>query len=262
MCCRRVPLLPISQRFTVRPDNNVKPDSERIMIRNQPQFDFSIALVIAFASLGFVTTLANAQDGSLFLVPAQGGPGLTLANSSFMYQQLPPESMPRQLQLHDIITVVVDVRSRFLSEGDAQQRKTQSLTAVLADWIRLKNGSLKPAPQSDGDPKIAATLNSQFRAQSDVELLDSLSFRMAAEIVDIQPNGNLVIEGHQTINNNEEQWRISLSGVVRREAIQADRTVSSDAIFDFNVDKEEMGQVRDGYARGWFARWYDRYKPF
>jgi flagellar L-ring protein precursor FlgH len=207
-------------------------------------------------------SVANAQDGSLFLNPAQPSHGLTLENSSFMYQQLPPESRPRQLQKHDIITVVVDVRSRFLSEGDGQARKTQSLTAVLADWVKLDNGHLKPAPQNDGDPKVAGTLNSQNRAQSDLELRDSLSFRMAAEIVDIQPNGNLVIEGHQTVRNNEEQWRISLTGVVRREAIQADRTVSSDAIYDFNVDKEEVGQVRDGYARGWFARWYDRYKPF
>lgn len=219
--------------------------------------NFALTLVCIVSA-----SVANAQDGSLFLNPAQPSHGLTLENSSFMYQQLPPESRPRQLQKHDIITVVVDVRSRFLSEGDGQARKTQSLTAVLADWIRLDNGHLKPAPQKDGDPTIAGTLNSQNRAQSDIELRDSLSFRMAAEIVDIQPNGNLVIEGHQTIRNNEEEWRISLTGVVRREAIQADRTVSSDAIYDFKVDKEEAGQVRDGYARGWFSRWYDRYKPF
>ncbi len=232
------------------------------MIRQPIQFDCLFVLLLVFGTSWSATGYVNAQDGSLFLVPDQSARGLTLENSSYMFQKLPPEAMPRQLQLHDIITVVVDVRSRFLSEGDAQNRKTQSLTAVLADWLKLENGHLKPAPQSDGDPTVSGTLNSQYRAQSDVELLDSLSFRMAAEIVDIQPNGNLVIEGHQTINNNEEQWRISLSGVVRREAIQADRTVSSDAIYDFRVDKEEMGQVRDGYARGWFARWYDRYKPF
>ena len=85
---------------------------------------------------------------------------------------------------------------------------------------------------------------------------------MAAKIVDIRPNGNLVIEGHQEIRNNEERWRISLTGVVRREAIQADRTVSSDSIAELKIDKEELGQVRDGYARGWLGRWYDRYKPF
>lgn len=222
----------------------------------------SIISVLVASVLLCAVSNCGAQDGSLFLQPAQSNARLTLENSSLLYQQMPPESRPRQLQKHDIITVEVDFRSRFLSEGDAQARKTQSLKAVLADWIKLRNGDLKPDPQSDGDPTVSGTLNSQFRAQSDVELRDSLSFRIGAEIVDIQPNGNLVIEGHQDITNNEEQWRISISGIVRREAIQADRTVSSDAIYDFKVVKHERGQVRDGYARGWFARLYDHYKPF
>lgn len=207
-------------------------------------------------------TVSNAQDGSLFLQPVQTPRGLTLENSSFMYTQLPPETMPRQLQKQDLITIMVDFRSRFLSEGNGQARKTQNLTAVLADWVRLENGSLKPALQRDGSPAVAGTLNSQNRSQSDLELLDSMSFRIGARIVDIQPNGNLVIEAHQTLRNNEEEWRISLTGVVRRESIQADRSVSSDAIYDLKIDKEEVGQVRDGYARGWLGRWYDRYKPF
>lgn len=215
-----------------------------------------------------LTYAVCAQDGSLISRPplAAGSPNQrphsTLENSSFLYRQLPPEAKPRELQENDIITVIVDFRSRFLSEGDAESRKTASLTAILADWIKLDSGSLKPAPQSSGDPAISGSLNSQYRTESDMELRDSLSFRMAAKIVDIRPNGNLVIEGHQTIRNNEERWRISLTGVVRREAIQADRTVSSDAIYDFDVDKEEIGQVRDGYARGWLTRWYGYFKPF
>lgn len=204
----------------------------------------------------------QAQDGSLFLQPAQGPQRLTLRNSSFIYRELPPEARPRELQANDIITVIVDFRSRFLSEGDAESRKTASITAILADWIQLEGGALRPDQQAGGDPTISGSIDSQNRSEADVELRDSLSFRMAAKIVDIRPNGNLVIEGHQTIRNNEERWRISLTGVVRREAIQADRTVSSDSIYDFDVDKEELGQVRDGYARGWLTRWYDRFKPF
>jgi flagellar L-ring protein precursor FlgH len=204
----------------------------------------------------------RAQDGSLFLRPAQTPNGLTLENSSFMFQQLPPESIPRQLKEHDIITIIVDYRSRFLSEGNGQARKTQNIQAILQEWVRLDNGDLKPALMNDGEPGIAAQNNSQNRSQSDLELRDTMSFRIAAEIVDIQPNGNLVIEAHQTLRNNEERWRISLTGIVRRESIQPDRTVSSDAIYDLNIDKEEIGQVRDGYARGWLLKWYDKYKPF
>jgi flagellar L-ring protein precursor FlgH len=219
---------------------------------------FCTTLFVLLLTMGTVP----AQDGSLFNQALTTNSGMTLESCSYIYRQLPPEARARELKENDIVKVMVDFRSRFLSEGDAESRKTASLAAVLADWIKLEDGSLKPAAQADGDPTITANLNSQFRAQSDVELSDSLTFTIAARIIDIRPNGNLVIEGHQTIRNNEERWRISLTGVVRREAIQADRSVSSDDIYDLQVDKSELGQVRDGYARGWLGKFYDHYKPF
>ena len=133
---------------------------------------------------------------------------------------------------------------------------------MLADWIRLRSGDLKPAPQSDGDPTVSGTLSSQYRAESDIETRDSLTFSIAAKIVDIRPNGNLVIEAHQTIQVNEEKWRIALTGVVRREAIQADSTVSSKSVAELDIKKEEQGQVHDGYARGWLKQIYDRFHAF
>jgi flagellar L-ring protein precursor FlgH len=206
---------------------------------------------------------ARAQDGGLFLRHAdQPAQRLTLQDGSFMFRELPPEARPSELKQHDIITVVVDYRTRMLSEGDAESRKTSSLNAVLQSWLRFDGKNIKLAPQTDGDPRVQGTYNSQYRAESDVELRDSLTFRIAAQIVEIRPNGNLYIEANWSIQNNEERWRIFLSGEVRREAIQPDRSVASDSIINLNVVKKEEGQVRDGYARGWFSRWYDKYKPF
>jgi len=208
-------------------------------------------------------SLAHGQDASLLLYPAQTRQaGLTLENSSFLYRELPPEARPRELEANDIITVLVDYRTRFLSEGDAESRKTAFLKAALKDWIQLKNGSLKPAAQNDGVPTINGTLQSQYRAESDIATRDSLTFRIAAKIVDIRPNGNLVLEAHQKIRINEEEFRISLTGIVRREAIQADRTVTSDAITELVISKDEKGQVHDNYARGWLKQLYDKFHFF
>jgi flagellar L-ring protein precursor FlgH len=223
--------------------------------------------VAAFVAAALPAGFAAAQDGSLIQAPPMAptphdAAPLTLENGSFMYRELPPEARLRELQQHDIITVIVDYRTRMLSEGDAESRKTSTLNAVLSSWIRFDGKSIKAAPQNDGDPRIAGTYNSQYRAESDVELRDTLSFRIAAQIIEIRPNGNLYIEANWSIQNNEERWRIFLSGEVRRESIQPDRSVASDAIVNLDIVKKEEGQVRDGYARGWFARWYDRYKPF
>lgn len=206
---------------------------------------------------------AVAQEGSL-LAGSQQGPAapLTLDNASYLHLPLPPEALKRELRVHDSIIVLVDYRASMNSEGNAESRKQASINAVLADWIAFDGKNVFKAPQLRGDPKIAGSTNSQYRAESELELRDALTFRIAAEIVDIQPNGNLVIEAHQEIKINEEVWVQSLSGVVARKFINPDNTVRSDAILHLAVDKREKGQVRDGYARGWFNRVFQRYKPF
>ncbi|MEX2318037.1 MAG: flagellar basal body L-ring protein FlgH [Pirellulales bacterium] len=209
---------------------------------------------------------AVAQDSSLLTAPAPPAKSpqavLTLDNSSFIFRKLPPEAEHRELVLHDIITVLVDYRSSMLSEGDANNKRTASLNAVLSDWLKFTGTNLIPSPQSNGDQRVNGSLQSQFKAESDMTLKDTLTFKIAAEIIDIQPNGNLVIEARNEFHINEEVWQHSLTGVVRRQSIGRDRTVRSDEVFALRLDKRNMGFVKDGYARGWFTRWYDTWKPF
>ncbi len=223
----------------------------------------SLPLTVAAACL-VTCHFCQAQDGGLMHRPAapraQGD--LTLTNSSLIFRPIPEKQKARALQLHDVITVIVDERSRVLSEGDVETRKRASLNATLQDWILFRNGNLKPSPQSDGSPTVNGSLTEQYRAEADIESRDTMTFRMAAEIVDILPNGNLVIEGHKHIENNAETWVHSLTGIVKRESIQDDGTVKSDEILHLRIRKREAGQVRDGYRRGWAKKFYDRFFPF
>jgi flagellar L-ring protein precursor FlgH len=218
---------------------------------------------LVLAGVVLASGQARAQDSSLLVSPAPQQQGqLSLENSSFIFRKVPPEAEQRELQLYDIITVLVDYRATMLSEGDAESRRNASLNAVLTDWLKFDGKDIFPAPQSNGDPRIAGALTSQFRAQSEMELKDSLTFKIAAYVVDILPNGNLVIEARREIRINEEVWQQSLTGVVRRQSIGPDRTVRSDEVAELRIDKRETGFVKDGYVRGWFSRWYDKWKPF
>ncbi len=210
-----------------------------------------------------VPSTTYGQDGSLLLVPvsAQRAP-LNLDNSSFIYRKLPPEAEQRELQINDIITVLVDYRSTMLSEGDAKAKRTTSLNAVLSDWLRFDGKDIFPATQERGDPRIKGQLDSQFKGEGDLTTKDSLTFRIAASVVDIRPNGTLVIEARREIRINDEVWLQSLTGVVRRQSIGPDRTVKSDDVAELRIEKKEKGFVKDSYERGWFTKWYDHWKPF
>jgi flagellar L-ring protein precursor FlgH len=221
----------------------------------------TIALTLAMLSscVGF----ASAQEGSLaFTATPANAATPNLTNSSFIYQTLPPEAMTRPLEKESIITVLVDYRAVMESDGNGQTRRTGSYSAALTNWLRFDGKSIKRAPQNDGDPTISGTLNSQMRTQNNMDQSEALTFPIAARVVDIQPNGNLVIEGRSEIRVNEEVWMAYISGIVPRESIGPDRVVRDSSIADKRIHKYEKGMIHDGYARGWMGRWYGKYKPF
>ncbi len=222
-------------------------------------------MVISLSAPCLLSGTVRAQDASLLLVTpttAQQNGTMTLANCSFIYRKLPPEAELRELQINDIVTVLVDYKSSMLSEGDANSKRRLSFNAVLSDWLKFDGKNLYPAPQSHGDPRIKGQLDSQFKTQADLTLNDALTFRIAAAVVDIRPNGNLVIEARREIQINDEVWMQSLTGVVRRQSIGPDRTVRSDEVAELRIEKREKGFVRDSYDRGWFTKWYGCWKPF
>ncbi len=186
-------------------------------------------------------------------------PNVGLSQASWTFVPPPPL---RTFSKHDIVTIRVDEIARMRAEGSAENRKNSLYDAVLQDWLRLTGGSLKPAPQPDGDPRVNGSLNSLYRADASIESRESLSFNIAAEIVDIRPNGNLVLEANKRIWVNENVFETSLIGMCRAEDIGPDNTILSRDLLDAEIRKDERGRLRDGYRRGWFQRWFEEFQPF
>ena len=219
--------------------------------------NFLCVILVSLFLLAITVTTVHAQNSSLYRqeLPAGAGPPVMLQNGSWTYRKPPP---PRQVRVHDIISIRVDERSQSFSEGEADRRKVASYEAVLEDWLKL-NGirSIKPAQQSDGDPSIKGSINQLYRAEGEVESRESVKFDIAAEIVDIRPNGNLVLEAHRIIRNNDQTWEYSLNGVCRREDIGPNNVLLSQDIAELSLLKRERGSVRDSYRRGWLLRLMD-----
>lgn len=201
---------------------------------------------------------ASAQSGSLY-ARAAGQRPWNAKQLSFIYQDFEP---PKEYKLHDIVVVLVDENTRVLSEGEINRKKKADGSWTLSDWIGIHGWSIRPDPQTPGDPKISGKMENKFKAEGELETRESLKLTVACTVVDIRPNGLLVLEGHRSININNEQWEISLGGTVRPKDILPNNTVPSESIADMRLDKREVGTVRDGYRRGWVQKWLDKYQPF
>lgn len=169
---------------------------------------------------------------------------------------------PREIQIHDKITVVVLQKRDFTNQGGMDSRTQSQIDARIRDWLKLDGLSLKPAPQEDGDPRARASLDSQLRVESELEAKGVMQFRITVEVTDIRPNGDLVLEGRSKTRYNEEVVETFLSGIVRPEDVKPNNTVLSENIAELDIWLREAGQVRDSYRRGWMLKLLDQLKPF
>ena len=219
-----------------------------------------LAETILIAAVIFAAAdIAFGQSASMYGDPSARRMPLTLANSSWTYQAPP---LPKQIKTYDLITVLVNYKSQVISEGETDRKKKASFKATIKDWILLKNWSLLPDPQSLGDPTVNAEWHNKMKSEGSMESRDAMEFKIACTVVDVRPNGVLVLEGHRTIRNNDEVWDLSLTGTVRPEDLLSNNTVLSENVADLNIFKRESGSVRDSYRRGWMMRWLDKYQLF
>jgi flagellar L-ring protein precursor FlgH len=173
---------------------------------------------------------------------------------------LPPV---KEVKINDIITIRVDTGARLSESAQVQRRRTGQYDAKLNDWIVLEGlTAIKKAPQTSGDQEIQGNLTALNRVTGQLDTAESLKFEIGATVQAVLPNGNIVLEAHRVIRNNNEQWMHSLSGVCRREDIGPNNVVFSKDIANLQIKKEEMGQIRDAYKRGWLMRWWDQFGPF
>lgn len=216
------------------------------------------AALATVAGLALAQADARAQSSSLHGAPGMRRP-LTLNDNSWLYVKA---EAPPEIQLNDIVTVIVDEKAQLIENSMLMRRQQTNFNADLQDWVKLKNFGIGKAPMTGGDPRIAAIYNLQNMAQAMLRSSDGLQYRIGATVVDVKPNGNLVLEAHRDVKQDNERWQYSLSGVVRRQDVLPNNTVLSEDVAELSVKNHKYGHIRDSWRRGWLWLFLDRTKPF
>ncbi|CAN5599111.1 N/A [soil metagenome] len=174
-----------------------------------------------------------------------------------------PEPEPRTLRKHDLITIIVREESESKSEGTTDLKKQADLDAKIDSFITfsLANFALKNnVGQTVPELKMSGDRN--FKGEATVDRSDSLTARITAEVVDVKPNGTLVVQARKRIKTDEEVQQFVLTGICRAEDVSADNTLLSTQMYDLELNKSHKGAVRDTTKRGWVPKLLDAINPF
>ena len=82
----------------------------------------------------------------------------------------------------------------------------------------------------------------------------SLSTNITARVIEVLPNGNLLIEGNRVVAINQEEEVVSIEGIVRPKDIDADNTILSTYIADARISYKGSGPVAGGAKQGVLSR--------
>ncbi|NBV85351.1 MAG: flagellar basal body L-ring protein FlgH, partial [Verrucomicrobia bacterium] len=89
-----------------------------------------------------------------------------------------------------------------------------------------------------------------------------LTSEMAVQVIDVLPNGNLVIEGIRQVSFSKERQFMSLRGIIRPADVTADNKVSSAMVADARIDVVSEGSVSEAQKKGWLLRLDEKISPY
>jgi flagellar L-ring protein precursor FlgH len=206
-------------------------------------------------------SLARAQLGAGTLAGSQQGAGPAGAAASFSYFAV-PEQQPKLLRKHDLVTIVIREDSAFSTDATTDLKHSADFDAQIDDYVTLMSG-LGLESHTPTNPIELKTLAARdFNGQGTVNRTDSFTASITAAVVDVKPNGTLVLEAKKTIKTDEELQDIQLVGTCRVQDITADNSVLSTQLYDLKVTKNHKGAVRDTTKRGFIPRVLDWINPF
>jgi flagellar L-ring protein precursor FlgH len=169
----------------------------------------------------------------------------TSTTGSFWTPQSPYSDMASDYKarnLNDLIVIQVVESTTAAEDGAVKSARTFSASSGISAFM----GTPGPTAgiQNIFSPSSSRTLNGQAQTSSDSALSTSLSGR----VVDLLPNGFLVIEAVREMDMNNQHQTVIIHGVVRPGDIGPNNAVLSTAVSNLEVELKGHGVISDGVA--------------
>jgi flagellar L-ring protein precursor FlgH len=149
----------------------------------------------------------------------------------------------KAFRMHDVVSVVVT--ESLAASTDGQVKNTRSSNA--SSNITALFGALRPGNAMQN--LVGQTSASGLTAQGQSTTNSSLVTTFGAEVVDVLPNGMLVVQATRQLTFSQQTQLIKLRGLVRPEDVSAQNQILSTAMTDLELEVTGKGIVNDSTYR-------------
>jgi flagellar L-ring protein precursor FlgH len=157
----------------------------------------------------------------------------------------------RARRVNDLVTIKVVESISAVGSADSSLDKSSSGSASVGKFFGLE-GKLPSAV----DPTSLASVSAgtKFKGAGQTSRSGDLTAIITARVVEVLPNGDLVLEGAREIDINGDRQVAVLTGVLRTSDIQPNNVALSTSVGQLRIRYFGRGLIKDNLQPGWLIR--------
>jgi flagellar L-ring protein precursor FlgH len=238
----------------------------------------ALPLALALAACGLsevgqppeMTTIGRAEAGAPPILTAERA-ALAVPPpqpARFAYQQgslwnTSPDGLlgdKRARGLGDILTIVIEIDEEAEIRNATDRSRSGSESASVGTFFGL--GGVLGGVTDDLNPNLEMDSQSEFSGSGSVRRNEKLTLRVAATVVNVLPNGHLVIQGDQEVRVNFELRDLQVTGIVRPEDISRRNEIPYDRIAGARIAYGGRGQITSAQQPRYGQQVTDKLMPY
>ena len=155
----------------------------------------------------------------------------------------------------DTITINIAEKTAASKNSENKAERSQSFDVATPSIIGL------PFKGAQGTA-LSATDSSKFDGKGQNTSANDFTSTITVTVIEVYPNGNLLVSGEKQIGLKEGEEFIRFSGVVNPNYITASNTVQSTQVADARIEYKANGFIDSAQVMGWLSRFFLTFLPF
>jgi flagellar L-ring protein FlgH len=155
----------------------------------------------------------------------------------------------------DTLTITLSEKTAATVSSNSSANHTGTSTASVGSMIGVlgntfENMSLDASDTNTFSGKGAAANNNTFTGT------------ITVTVIEVLPNGNLLVSGEKQLAIGQGQEFVRLSGVVNPQFIDTSNSIASSKVADARIEYKSAGYINEAETMGWLARFFLSVMPF
>lgn len=165
----------------------------------------------------------------------------------------------RARMVGDSVTVQIVERVSASQSTDSKVGRANELSTGITSLPLLRGGAEKTVADA---LTLGAESKNDFKGSGATTSNNTFTGSIATTVVDVLPNGHLVIAGEKQIGVNHNVDVLRFTGTVDPRSLRPGSTVASTQVANLRVESRSRGQAGEAQSIGWLSRFFLNVMPF